>query len=498
MNGVNQYAIESLPTDAMYGVGMALVAAAMAASVLALVARYRQSTGVERQQIKWVALAAAIAAAVLPFGAVLWDRAPIVRVLIALALAGLPISMCVAILRYRLYDIDVAISRTVTYGAISVVLAAVYALTAVLLGTIVGQGSAWATAGATLVAGGAVPPASQPGAGIRGPTVRPRPVRRPAPRRPFPGRSACRAAPRRRRWRGSCAAWSGTTVSSCASFCPTSAGMSTPTDDRSSTTRRTAAGGSRSRGAGVTLGVVVSSTGTEPHPTLISQVLDAGGLAIEIARLRVELRRQLEEVEASRARIVAVADDERRRIERNLHDGAQQRLVSIGLALRHAQHELGPAVAPEAGRTLDGAVAEVAVAIDELRELAQGLRPSSLDNGLGAALRDLARRAPVPVTVAATSERFAVETETAAYFICCEGLTNAVKHARAANVTLSTARHNGGLVVKVTDDGIGGAVAARRLRAHRARRSRRRSGGTFPIDTGRHGTTLTARLPCAS
>ena len=93
-------------------------------------------------------------------------------------------------------------------------------------------------------------------------------------------------------------------------------------------------------------------------------------MAVEIARLRVELRRQLEEVEASRARIIAVADEERRRIERDLHDGAQQRLVSIGLALRHAQHTLG-ITAPEASRALDGAVVEIAMAIDELRELAR-------------------------------------------------------------------------------------------------------------------------------
>ena len=116
-------------------------------------------------------------------------------------------------------------------------------------------------------------------------------------------------------------------------------------------------------------------------------------------------RRQLDEVEASRARIVAAADDERRRMERDLHDGVQQRLVSIGLALRHAQHALG-STDDEVSRTLDDAVVEITVTIDELRELARGLRPAALDAGLGAALRDLARRAPLAVEVEVDGQRF--------------------------------------------------------------------------------------------
>ena len=276
VDGVNQYAIESLPTDAMYGVGMALVAAAMAASVLALVARYRQSTGVERQQIKWVALAAAIAAAVLPFGAVLWDRAPIVRVLIALALAGLPISMCVAILRYRLYDIDVAISRTVTYGAISVVLAAVYALTAVLLGTIVGQGSAWATAGATLVAAALFRPLRnrvQASVDRRFNRARYDALRRVA--HFLDDLRAGRAAPEE--VEGLLRGVVRDDRLELRFFLPDIGryvdSHGRPVIDNSADGR----GRFPITRAGVTLGVVVSSTGTEPHPTLISQVLDAGG-----------------------------------------------------------------------------------------------------------------------------------------------------------------------------------------------------------------------------
>jgi signal transduction histidine kinase len=251
------------------------------------------------------------------------------------------------------------------------------------------------------------------------------------------------------------------------------------------------------RHGGTLLGTVVGPAGLAERHSLVIKVLEAGSLAVEIARLRVELERQLDEVEASRARIVAAADDERRRIERDLHDGAQQRLVSIGLALRHAQHALGSADA-EVSRTLDDAVAEITVTIDELRELASGLRPATLDAGLGAALRDLARRAPLPVEVDADGQRFPPDVETAAYFCACEGLTNAVKHARASKVVLSARRSNGALIVAVADDGVGGAATDRgsgltglsdRVAAH---------GGTLRIHSNGTGTTLLAEFPCAS
>ena len=251
--------------------------------------------------------------------------------------------------------------------------------------------------------------------------------------------------------------------------------------------------------AGVPVALVLHR-GTGPQrPDPLTTLVEAGGLAIEIARLRVELRRQLAEVEASRARIVAAADAERRRIERDLHDGAQQRLVSIGLALRHAQHELGADVSGPAGETLDHAVAELGLAIAELRELAHGLPPSQLDAGLAPALRELAAGAPLPVEVQTTEERFASGVEAAAYFIACEGLTNAIKHARAHSVMLSAQRRNGSLVVTISDDGVGGARAGEgsglrglhdRVAAH---------GGRLQVDSApAAGTTLTAELPCGS
>jgi signal transduction histidine kinase len=243
---------------------------------------------------------------------------------------------------------------------------------------------------------------------------------------------------------------------------------------------------------------------TTAAAALVRSVVQTGALAIEIARLRVELRRQLAEVEASRARIVVATHEERRRIERDLHDGAQQRLVSIGLALRHAQHQLGVAgaaapatgVADKVSRTLDGAVAQVATTIDELRELAHGLPPAQLDEGLGPAFHELARQAMVPVHVEAPADRFDRRVEAAAYFVGCEGLTNAVKHARARRITLSAQAHAGSLVVLVSDDGVGGARLDRGSGLRGLADRVAALGGTLRIDSDAGGgTVLTARLP---
>jgi len=230
---------------------------------------------------------------------------------------------------------------------------------------------------------------------------------------------------------------------------------------------------------------------------LLPRLISTGGLAIEIARLEVELRRRLDEVRASRARVVAAAADERHRLERDLHDGAQQRLVAIGLALRHAQHELRSG--RDAAPTLDGAVDELGSAVDELRELARGLRPARLDDGLGPAFRDLARRAPVPVDVIVPDGRFDHGVEGAAWFVGCEGLTNAVKHASASTVALRADRVEDRLVVTVSDDGIGGAEPAHGSGLRGLADRVTVLGGVLRVESPPGGgTTVTAELPCGS
>jgi signal transduction histidine kinase len=228
----------------------------------------------------------------------------------------------------------------------------------------------------------------------------------------------------------------------------------------------------------------------------LERLLVRAGLAIEIARLRVEVRRQLAEVEHSRARIVTAAMDERRRLERDLHDGAQQQLVAIGLDLRHLQAELDPGSPVE--RQLDASVGRLGGAIRELRELAHGVRPASLDAGLATALSELAGRAPVRTVLDVTKERFASEVETAAYFVVSEALANALKHATPALIEVLADRIDGRLVVVVSDDGPGGAAAVPGSGLAGMSDRVAALGGTLTVDSPPDGgTRVRAELPCA-
>jgi PAS domain S-box-containing protein len=181
----------------------------------------------------------------------------------------------------------------------------------------------------------------------------------------------------------------------------------------------------------------------------------------EVHRLNAELQARLEELAASRARIVTAGDVERRRLERNLHDGAQQRLVALSLSLRVAlaRLESDPAAARA---TLADAGEELALALAELRELARGLHPAVLsDRGLGPAVETLAGRSPVPVEIdAMPGERLPGPVEAAAYYLIAEALTNVAKYAHASTVRVRVASSDASVVVEVSDDGVGGADPA--------------------------------------
>jgi len=176
-----------------------------------------------------------------------------------------------------------------------------------------------------------------------------------------------------------------------------------------------------------------------------------------IVREITERKRQQAELEASRARIVAAGDDERRKLERNLHDGAQQRLVSLSLSLRLAQGRIHSD--PEgAEHLLDASREELAQALEELRELARGIHPAVLtDRGLGAALDALAARAPLPVEIKGAPADLPGQVEAAAYYVVSEALANVTKYAQASAVEVTVERLNGIAVVEVADDGVGGA-----------------------------------------
>jgi signal transduction histidine kinase len=198
-----------------------------------------------------------------------------------------------------------------------------------------------------------------------------------------------------------------------------------------------------------------------------------------------------------RARIVEAADAERQRLERNLHDGAQQRLVSLGLRLSLLAARLEPD--SEEGRLLAEARVELADSVNELRDLARGLHPAMLATcGLVAAVESLAARASLPVRVTADVDGgFPTPVEVAAYYVVCEALTNVAKYAGATSVAIDLVRRDRRLVVEITDDGVGGAAPAGgsglRGLVDRVEALDGRLQVTSP--PGR-GTTVRAELPC--
>jgi signal transduction histidine kinase len=186
----------------------------------------------------------------------------------------------------------------------------------------------------------------------------------------------------------------------------------------------------------------------------------AAALALENERLAAELRARYDDLQAASARLVAAGDAARRRLERDLHDGAQQRLVSLSVTLNLARKTAEPG--SRTAELLDSAVAELTAGLAELRELARGIHPAVLtERGLDPALQGLAARAPLPVTVTAALEgRLPPAVEAAAYFVVMEALTNVAKYSSASAAEVRIEQVNGAVVVDVQDDGIGGADPA--------------------------------------
>jgi signal transduction histidine kinase len=231
------------------------------------------------------------------------------------------------------------------------------------------------------------------------------------------------------------------------------------------------------------------------QPALLEAAGSAARFALENERLEAELRAQLTELRESRARIVRAGDEERRRLERDLHDGAQQRLLGLGMGLQL----LRPHVTDQEGAALlENTEGELQQAVAELRELARGIHPAVLtEHGLGDAVRTLAARAPLPVKVDGCGGRMPEPVETAAYFVVSEALTNIAKYAHATKAEIRIDRNNGNAHIEVHDNGVGGANPhdgsgldglADRIAALE---------GQLRIDSpAGAGTTITADIPC--
>jgi signal transduction histidine kinase len=244
---------------------------------------------------------------------------------------------------------------------------------------------------------------------------------------------------------------------------------------------------------GELLGVLIHDPAIDDEdPGLVEAVGSAASLALENERLAAQVRAQLEEVRASRARIVEAGDAERRRVERDLHDGAQQRLVALAVRLQVAKETTSGA-----SELLDEATMELQTAIDEVRVLARGLHPPVLtEAGLGAAVEGLAERAPLTVIVDVPESRFAPPIEATAYFVIAEALTNVARHAEATEAEVTVVERDGRLVITVRDDGRGGADPSAGSGLSGLSDRLAAAGGTLKVESvpGR-GTTLTAELP---
>ena len=477
------------------------VLASIFAGALAVILRFRRSVGVERLQMKWLVWGASLIPLVLPLDIVLssWFGGGGAKTFALLLVAQFAFvaAIGIAIVRYRLYAIERLVNRTLVYVTLTLLLLAVYAAITIGLGVVVGGDSAWVVALATLVVALAFRPLR---ARIQDLVDRRyRRARYEGVRRVRAFEDDVRDGVRAPEEIGAVLAdalqdplaeiffW----VPETETYADTTGERlhELPHDERAR--REIERDDARTA-------VLLHDPTLLERRDLLDGILAAAALSIEMARLRVEVRLQLAEVQASRARIVEAGYEERRRLERDLHDGAQQRLVSLGVQLRRLQLGL-PREARILSPALDQIVDEVGSAIGDLRQIAAGVRPARLDDGLAAALRDLARSTPVPLEVDASDERVAASVEAAAYFVACEAITNAVKHGSPSKVAVRTVRADGTLRVTVSDDGVGGAVVRRgsglaglkdRVAAH---------GGTFQVVSPRGGgTTVEVAIPCGS
>ena len=247
------------------------------------------------------------------------------------------------------------------------------------------------------------------------------------------------------------------------------------------------------------IAALVHDSALAHQPDLLEVVCAAANVALERERLQAELEARIVELQASRERIVSAGDAERRRLERNLHDGAQQRLVAIALqlSLLKGRIQSDPATAEQLATSAGD---ELALSLAELRELARGIHPAVLEHGLAAALDSLAARASVPTKVLfEASERLPEPVELAAYFVASEALANVAKYAHATTVSMRVWRTAAIASIEIADDGIGGAddTGGSGLRglADRVEALEGHLRVSSPVGAG---TVVTAELPCGS
>jgi signal transduction histidine kinase len=500
--------------------GYPVTAVSLAVGVAALVVRYRRSDLQQRRQLKWLLYALALTVAVFAWFTVVPHRGPMLEgiqgTVNGLAVLAIPVGAGIGVLKHRLYDIDLLISKTFVYGGLVAFIIVVYLLVVVGVGTLTG---ARGNPGLAVLATAAAAVAFQP--------VRAR-LTQLANRLVWGQQAGALELLGRLSQAMAAVDELDQVVSTTARIITTGVGAAhgvvwlrqgsqlipgaqwPPTGLRLpqsvpvvGDTLAAIEGEGRTwpvRYRGALIGAVSVSmpAGQElaaGQDRQLAQLAWAAGLVLENVRLVAELR-------ASRARILAAQDAERRRLERDLHDGAQQRLVNLSLALGIARAKVTALHAPQLTTVLDAASAQAQQALTELRDLARGIHPAILtDRGLLPAVRSLLEHTPIPAVLSAApqepQERLPAAVEATAYFVVAEAVANALKHAAPTRIDVDISCCDERLLVQVGDDGHGGAA----FRPHGGLQGLADRvavlGGQLELDSSPHaGTRLRAVLPC--
>jgi signal transduction histidine kinase len=471
-----------------------LFLAALVSSAACVVRRHRRSQDHrERAQLRWMLLASASVPATLVLCwvgyLVVRNPAPVVVGLVAMTVT-VPVAALVAMLRHDLYDVDRAIVQAGTYTVLAVVAVAGWAGVSAFVGIALGEDSATAAVAATVLVMVLLRPAHAVLVRHLGRLLHPREAA---------GLAAVEALTAR-----------------------VHAGQDQP--ERLEAVLREAVRddglrvGYRLPGAAAyrdvlgrevdpadgqpvvlmdhDVAVVVPGPGRPPVP---ARVVTAAGLLADSVRLRGEVAAALADVESSRQRLLRAGDEERRRLERDLHDGAQQRLVSLGMRLRVRQREAARGSAVDVDDLVDDAVAEISTAVQELRGIAHGLRPSCLDDGLGPALETLTRSSGLPVDVTYRADGLPDHISLTAYYVAAEAVANAVKHSRGTRVSVGVVQEPEHVRVAIHDDGRGGAQVTPGSGLAMLRDRVAAVGGRITVRSEPSaGTSIEAVLPCGS
>lgn len=488
--------VPSVAADVGTALSLAGLPATLAWLVVRLVRRRRGGSERDRRQWRWLALVASILPVTL-LGSwlsylVVGQADVVIAVGFAVMYVMVPVVIAVAVTRPHLFDVDLVLASTATHAVLSAALLAVFTAVNVTVGLLTARSAPVAATAATALCAVLILP-------LRGR------LQQRIDRWLYPARKRVYAALDRLHT---------DTVAGRAHPEELQQVLQTALNDSelrvaylipNSATYADALGapfagelaGARPVHLGdEQIGAIVA--GSRTSRDLLAQVAHRAAPLVEVVRLRVEVSSALKEIEASRRRLLQVGYEERVRLERDLHDGAQQRLVSIGMALRLAQRKLLRGDVDVSG-ALDEAVAQLGTAVSELRRVAHGIRPACLDDGLLPALSDLVRSTPIPVRINVQAQGLPDDLETTAYYVAAEAITNAIKHSDARHIDLEVDARGDLLYVRIADDGSGGAQArsgsglaglADRIGA---------SGGSLQITSPPgSGTIVEAVLPCGS